>query len=301
MPIPDYQTFMRPLLVLLSDGEPRPMPEVYHLLADEFTLSDTDLATMLPSGRQPTYKNRIGWAKTYLLKAGALSSPQRGTVQITARGRDLLLQHPEQISTKMLFAFPEFMAFQGAPPPDGADDRPELSEPALSPEERMAALATELNSALSTELLAQVTQLSPSQFERLVVELLVAMGYGGSVRDAGQALGRSGDNGIDGLVKQDPLGLDRIYLQAKRWQNAVHSPEIRGFSGSLTFHKASKGVFLTTSSFSDGARRTAQQIGNIILIDGETLAQLMIEYGVGVLTRETYHLRRVDSEYFEEL
>ncbi|PTA69705.1 restriction endonuclease [Deinococcus arcticus] len=298
MPIPDYQTFMRPLLALLEDGEPRRMRDLYSRLATDFQLTSTELAEMLPSGRQPTYMNRIGWAKTYLLKAGALQSAQRGSVQITPRGRALLADHAEPLNTKRLFAFPEFIQFQGGNPlaPEHA-----TPTPSLSPDEQLATLAAELNSTLRTELLTQVTQLTPSQFERLVVELLVAMGYGGNARDAGQALGRSGDNGVDGLIKQDPLGLGRIYLQAKRWQNVVHSPEIRGFSGSLTFHKASKGVFLTTSSFSEGARQTAQQIGNIILIDGQTLADYMIEYGVGVLTRETYHLRRLDSEYFEEL
>ncbi|MFC4452626.1 restriction endonuclease [Deinococcus sonorensis] len=171
----------------------------------------------------------------------------------------------------------------------------------VSPEEQLDALYRELNTALADELLAQVMQLSPQQFEVLVVQLLVAMGYGGTVKDAGEALGRSGDNGIDGTIKQDPLGLDRVYLQAKRWQNSVGSPEIRNFAGSLSYHKASKGVLLTTSDFSASARSTAQQIGNIILIDGPQLSRLMIEYGVGVLTRSTYQLKRIDSEFFEEI
>ncbi|GAA5512967.1 mrr restriction system protein [Deinococcus carri] len=306
MAVPDYQTFMRPLLKLLADGTTQRMRDIYAALATEFQLTESEMAELLPSGRQPTYMNRIGWAKTYLLKAGALESSQRGWVQVTERGRELLRTQPE-INARTLTAFAEFQEFQGtgavqaptqaAPLPDAAASPNTL----LSPEEQLAALYAELNKALAAELLSQVQELTPAQFERLVVEVLLAMGYGGSMRDAGQALGRSGDNGIDGLIKQDPLGLDRIYLQAKKWQNPVHSPEIRTFAGSLTYHKASKGVFLTTSTFSDGARTTAQQIGNIILIDGPQLAQLMIEYGVGVDIHSTYHVKRVNSGFFEEL
>lgn len=276
------------------------MRDLYTLLAAEFNLSAEDIAEMLPSGRQATYMNRIGWAKTYLLKAGALESPQRGVVSITPRGHSLLTEHQGDIGTKTLLTYPEFLRFQGAPLPTNTPTAAE-DPPSLSPEEQLEALYAQLGASLTGELLDHVAHLTPQQFERLVVELLVAMGYGGNTRDAGQALGRSGDNGIDGMIKQDPLGLDRVYLQAKKWQNTVHSPEIRTFVGSLTYHRATKGVFLTTSAFSEGARQTAAQIGNIILIDGETLARLMIEYGVGVITRETYRIRRVDGEYFEEL
>lgn len=306
MAVPDYQTFMRPLLNLLADGTARRMRDVYAALAAEFQLTESEMAELLPSGRQPTYMNRIGWAKTYLLKAGALESQQRGWVQVTERGLELLRTQPE-INTRTLTAFAEFQAFQASGTVEASTQAAPLldsvasPETHLSPEEQLAALYAELNMSLTAELLSQVQELTPAQFERLVVEILLAMGYGGSMRDAGQALGRSGDNGIDGLIKQDPLGLDRIYLQAKKWQNPVHSPEIRTFAGSLTYHKAPKGVFLTTSTFSDGARTTAQQIGNIILIDGPQLAQLMIEYGVGVNSHTTYHVKRVDSEFFEEL
>lgn len=302
--VPDYQSFMQPLLALVSDGQAWRMREVYAALAEKFNLTESELAEMLPSGRQSTFMNRVGWAKTYLVKAGALESPGRATVVITERGRKLLEAHPEGMTTKMLLAFPEFVQFQQGPKHEDAQPLPaqaEVSPPILSPEEEFAALYAEWTTGLAAELLAHVQGLTPVQFERLVVEVLVAMGYGGSVRDAGQALGRSGDNGIDGLIKQDPLGLDRIYLQAKKWQNPVHSPEIRTFAGSLTYHKASKGVFLTTSTFSSGAVATAQQIGNIILIDGPQLARLMLEYGVGVQTHTTYHVKRVDSDFFEEL
>lgn len=303
MPIPDYQTFMRPVLLILSDGRTWKMRDLYAQLAAEFSLTDADLAEMLPSGRQSTYMNRIGWAKTYLVKAGAVHSPQRGTVEITARGRQLLEQFPEGVTTKALYAFPEFAEFQKGGPvlaPGQADSAATLPQ-TLSPEEQLDALYTDLNTSLRSELLAQVRGLTPAQFERLVVQLLVAMGYGGSVRDAGAALGRSGDNGIDGVVKQDALGLDKIYLQAKQWTGNVGSQEVRNFSGSLTYHKAGRGVLLTTAGFSPSAVETARQIGNIVLIGGEQLAELMTEYGVGVLTRSTYLVRRVDSEYFEEL
>ena len=265
------------------------------------------MTELLPSGRQPTYMNRIGWAKTYLVKAGALESTQRGWVKITTRGQQLLKEQ-SGISARSLMIFPEFQQFQSvnvassALPSAQAAAASVTSAPSLlSPEEELSALYLRLQASLKAELLEQVLQLTPAQFERLVVEVLVAMGYGGSVRDAGQALGRSGDNGIDGLIKQDPLGRGRIYLQAKRWQNTVHSPEIRTFAGSLTYHKASKGVFITTSTFSDGAKATAEQIGNIILLDGEQLTELMVNYGVGVLNRATYQIQRIDSEYFEEL
>jgi len=305
MAVPDYQTFMRPLLDVLSDGQVWKMRDLYARLATEFALTEADLAEMLPSGRQATYMNRIGWAKTYLLKAGAVHSPQRGVVEIAERGRQLLKQHPHGVSTRLLYTFPEFVQFQGADSAFGLQtEQPEIKTtpaPSLSPEEQFDALYTEFSRSLISDLLAQIQALTPTQFERLVVQVLVAMGYGGSVRDAGAALGKRGDNGIDGVVKQDPLGLDKIYIQAKQWTSNVGSQEVRNFSGSLTYHKATKGVLLTTADFSPSATDTARQIGNIILIGGQQLAGLMVEYGVGVLTRSTYLVRRVDSEFFEEL
>ncbi len=304
MAVPDHQSLMRPLLEAVQDGSTHVMREVAGHVAATLGLSDSDLQELLPSGKQTIYKNRIGWAKTYLTKAQALATETRGTVKLTARGQELLARIPGRIIQRDLEIYPEFMAFKTA----GQSQTTQTAVPTpddislvTSPEEQLATLYSQLLTSLADELLSQVLQISPQQFERLVVEVLVSMGYGGSVRDAGQALGRSGDNGIDGMIKQDPLGLDRVYLQAKKWQNTVHSPEIRTFAGSLTCHRASKGVFLTTSSFSEGAKQTAAQIGNINLIDGHMLASLMIDYGVGVLTRETYRIRRVDSEYFEEL
>jgi len=306
MAVPDYQSLMRPLLEAVEDGETHVIREVAGRIAVTLRLTDTDLQEMLPSGKQTTYANRLGWAKTYLLKAQAVKTLQRGTIQITERGRDLLSRSPGRIVQNDLHVYPEFLNFKDAgrdPMVPAKAATPETAVPDLhiSPEEQLETLHGELNASLAADLLEQVMQLSPQQFEVLVVRLLVAMGYGGSTRDAGEALGKTGDNGIDGVIKQDPLGLDRVYLQAKRWSGSVGSPEIRNFAGSLSYHKASKGVFLTTSNFSPAAQTTAQQIGNIILIDGSQLARLMIEYGVGVLTRVTYQVRRVDSEFFEEL
>lgn len=294
---------MRPILYLVQDGRDYRIRDLYEPLARHFSLTPEDIQELLPSGRQAKYANRILWAKTHLSKAGAVTSPSRGTVRITEQGRRLLQEYPDAISMRELSHIPSYADFvgreKGPDVPSLTPEPPSPKLPALSPEEQLDALYTELNAALADDLLAQVMQLTPQQFEALVVQLLVAMGYGGTTRDAGQALGRSGDNGIDGLVKQDPLGLDKVYLQAKKWQNTVHSPEIRTFAGSLSYHKASKGVFLTTSGFSDGARETAERLGNIILIDGPRLAELMIQYGVGVITRTTYQLKRVDSEFFE--
>lgn len=304
MPVPDYQSFMRPLLLALDDGAPRRMRELYAELANKFHLSDADMAEMLPSGRQATYMNRIGWAKTYLLKAGALESPQRAVIKISARGQKLLKQ-TEPISTKLLMRFPEFANFQGVQigQINQRADKPEAI--ILSPEEQLEALYNGLNSALVDDLLNQIQQLTPAQFERLVVQLLVVMGYGGSVKDAGAALGRSGDDGVDGVIKQDFLGLDKIYLQAKRFKanKSVGSADIRNFIGSLDIKKADKGVFITTSTFTPNAVESTRQTSKatIVLVDGKRLASLMIEHGVGTSIQSTYLVRRLDDEFFEEL
>ncbi|WP_216317546.1 restriction endonuclease [Deinococcus aestuarii] len=301
MAVPDFQAFMRPILHLIQDGQEHRIRDLYEPLARHFSLTKEDVQELLPSGRQAKYANRILWAKFHLSKAGAVSSPSRGTVRMTEQGGRLLQQYPGSISMRELSTIPAYAQFVGRGKAADLPAEAQLTSipPTTSPEEQLDALYTELNAALADDLLAQVTQLTPQQFEALVVQLLVAMGYGGTTRDAGQALGKSGDNGIDGLVKQDPLGLDKVYLQAKKWQNTVHSPEIRTFAGSLSYHKASKGVFLTTSGFSNGARETAERLGHIILIDGPRLAELMIQYGVGVVTHTTYALKRVDSEFFE--
>ena len=305
MAVPAYQSILRPLLAALRDGQSHNIKDISQELSVHFGLTDEDVKVLLPSGRQTTYANRVGWAKTYLAKAQAVTSLGRGVLQITSRGHELLTRFPGRIAQSDLMIYPEFQTFKEAgrgkgpnPPPASVTDS---SQNQVSPEEQLDALYTELSAALADDLLAQVRALTPQQFEVLVVQLLVAMGYGGSVRDAGQALGRSGDNGIDGVVKQDPLGLDKVYIQAKQWTNNVGSQEVRNFSGSLTYHKASKGVLITTAGFSSSASDTARQIGNIILISGDTLAELMIQYGVGVVTRSTYLIRKVDSDFFDEI
>ncbi|WP_293912031.1 restriction endonuclease [Deinococcus sp.] len=305
MAIPAYQSILRPLLETLCDGQPRNIKDVSEELSAYFALTAEDLQVLLPSGRQTTYANRVGWAKTYLAKAQAVTGVGRGILQITPRGQELLTRLPERITQSDLMVYPEFQSFKEAGREKASNALPvsalESSQNQVSPEEQLDALYTELSAALADDLLTQVRALTPQQFEVLVVQLLVAMGYGGSVRDAGQALGRSGDNGIDGVVKQDPLGLDKVYIQAKQWANNVGSQEVRNFAGSLSYHKATKGVLITTAGFSSSASDTARQIGNIILIGGDTLAELMIQYSVGVVTRSTYLIRKVDSDFFEDI
>ncbi|AWN22951.1 restriction endonuclease [Deinococcus irradiatisoli] len=303
MAVPDYQTLMRPLLEAMQDGQPHLVRELTEQIAQHFQLTERDRQELLPSGRQTTYANRVGWAKTYLAKAQAVETVGRGSIRITERGRELLRRVPGRIVQSDLLIYPEFQSFKEAGRSRVPGSQPTLpsqrDQVQISPEEQLDTLYAELSAALADELLTQVRSLTPQQFEVLVVQLLVAMGYGGSVRDAGQALGRSGDNGIDGVVKQDPLGLDKVYVQAKQWTSNVGSQEVRNFSGSLTYHKAAKGVLITTAGFSANASDTARQIGNIILIGGDTLAELMIQYGVGVVTRNTYLVKKIDSDFFE--
>lgn len=301
MTVPDFQSFFRPTLEALQDGQEYRWRDIRETVADLMEISQEDREDLVPSGAEPRYVNRINWTVTYLSKAGLLTSTKRGHGQISERGRALLKQKSGKIVTSDLDEYPEFLSFRTA---NRKSDTQEVA-PAIapvhseSPDEQLDTLYAELSAALADELLTQVRALTPQQFEILVVQLLVAMGYGGSVRDAGQALGRSGDNGIDGVVKQDPLGLDKVYVQAKQWANNVGSQEVRNFSGSLTYHKASKGVLITTAGFSSSATDTARQIGNIILIGGDTLADLMIQYGVGVITRSTYLVKKIDSDFFE--
>ncbi|WP_424951421.1 restriction endonuclease [Deinococcus sp.] len=301
MAVPNFQAFFRPFLEAIADGQERSIKEMRHILARSMQISQEDLQLTVKSGQQTQFNNRVSWTKTYMTKASAIDNPGRGLIRINDRGR-ALLQKPGDLSSRDLDVFTEFSAFKRRVGSDVSEAVPVDSLLAsTSPEEQLEALYTELHETLADEVLQQVMHLSPQQFEVLVVRLLVAMGYGGSVKDAGAALGRSGDNGVDGVVKQDPLGLDKVYIQAKQWTNNVGSQEVRNFSGSLTYHKATKGVLMTTAGFSSSATDTARQIGNIILIDGPELARLMIEYGVGVITRSTYLVRRVDSEFFEEI
>jgi restriction system protein len=298
MAIPDYQSIMLPLLKLAGDRQEHSLREVIEALADEFYLTDEERKELLPSGRQATFDNRVGWARTYLKKAGLLESTKRGYFQITERGLDVLKQNPPEIDNAFLRQFPEFIEFQT--PRDKKRIEQDVSD-TQTPEEEIEAAYQGVRQELVTELLQTIGSCSPAFFERLVIDLLVKMGYGGTRKDAGQAVGRSGDGGIDGIIKEDRLGLDIVYIQAKRWDNPVGRPEIQKFAGALQGQRARKGIFITTSAFTQSAQDYVSRIDSkIVLIDGNTLAQLMIDYNIGVATVTSYELKRVDSDYFTE-
>ena len=302
MAIPDYQTVMLPLLRFLKDGKEHNIGEVVDSLADEFHLSDQEREQLLGSGQQTVIRNRAGWARTYLKKAGLIASTRRGYFCITERGRSVLASRPERIDVKYLEQFPEFVAFRELRH-ERADEAPVPVTTSIdaTPEEALDAAYGRLRLDLEAELLDQVKSASPSFFERLVVELLVRMGYGGTLRDAGQAVGKSGDGGIDGIIKEDRLGLDVIYIQAKRWDSTVGRPEIQKFAGALQGHRARKGVFITTSSFSSDALEFVSRIDSkIVLIDGAALAKHMIDHNVGVSVSRSYEVKKIDSDYFSE-
>ena len=302
MAIPDYQTVMLPLLQCLTDGAEHNIGEVVDALAEEFHLSAEERQQLLGSGQQTVIRNRAGWARTYLKKAGLIASTRRGFFRITDRGQSVLTSMPARIDVKFLEQFPEFVAFR-----ELRHERPGEIQGAAAvtsdatPEEALDAAHQRIRLDLEVELLDQVKTASPSFFERLVVELLVQMGYGGTLRDAGQAVGKSGDGGIDGIIKEDRLGLDVIYIQAKRWDATVGRPEIQKFAGALQGHRARKGVFITTSSFSSEALEYVSRIDSkIVLIDGSALAKHMIDHNVGVSTSRSYEVKKIDSDYFSE-
>jgi len=301
MPIPDYQSVFLPLLELASDGEEQALRSAVDRLADQFGLDEGERKELLPSGQQEVFTNRVGWASTYLKKAGLLEATRRGYFRITDRGRKVLATDPASIDNDFLNRFPEFVAFRTrrAKPEKSPATRPDDGDDDATPEELIEASHQKLRDDLADEIIQQILDCTPAFFERLVVDLLVRMGYGGSRKDAGQAIGRSGDEGIDGIIKEDRLGLDVIYLQAKRWQGAVGRPEIQKFVGALHGQRARKGIMITTSSFTADALAYAGNIENkVVLIDGEDLAKFMIDSGVGVSTVATYEIKRIDSDYF---
>ncbi len=303
--IPDYQTLMLPLLKLVSDGQEHKYRDIIENLAIEFEVTDEERKELLASGNQAIFDNRVGWAKTYLKKAGLLDSPKRATFVITDLGRQTLSKNPDRIDAKYLRQFPAFLEFQNASRNENETEEEiatiEIHE--QTPEENLDKAYQRIRKSLASELLNKVIELSPAFFERLVVELLVKMGYGGSIKDAGKAMGKSGDEGIDGTIKEDKLGLDIIYIQAKRWKtgNVVGRPEIQKFVGALAGQGAKKGIFITTSNFTKEALDyTPRNETKIVLIDGEQLAQLMIDYSLGCTTQQTYELKKLDSDYFGE-
>jgi restriction system protein len=307
MPIPDYQTLMLPLLTHAGDGTEQRFRDVVEALAQEFGLAPDERGELLPSGTAFLFDNRVGWARTYLKQAGLLSSSRRGYLKITDLGQSVLAKRPQRIDAKYLEQFDSFRAFkmrgtETAPANKSvAGAAPSTSEAeAGTPEDRLAAAYQTLRSELEADLLEQVKASSPAFFERLVIDLLVAMGYGGSRQDAGRAIGKSGDGGIDGIIKEDRLGLDAIYVQAKRWEGTVGRPEVQKFAGALQGHRAMKGVFITTSSYSREALEYVNVINaKIILIGGKELAGLLIDHGVGVSTVGMYELKKIDTDYFE--
>lgn len=302
--IPDYQSLMLPVLQSAEKGAVQ-TKDVIVRLAEQFGLSPEERAELLPSGKQRTFDNRVHWAKSYLKQAGLLNYPERSVFVATGEGRKVLAQSPDRIDNKFLeqfVAFQEFRSRKGGS--SGSDVTPlDLAEEQdATPDEILRAAHSEINSALAADLLERVRAASPQFFENLIVDLLLAMGYGGTSEDAARALGRSGDNGVDGVVDQDPLGVDQIYVQAKRYAegNNISAGDIRDFFGALSLKKAQKGIFFTTSSFSPSATQTAKDLGmRIVLIGGSQLTRLMIRYNIGCRLEETVHLKRVDDEFFE--
>ena len=300
MAIPDYQSIMLPLLRFASDEQEHSLREAIENLSDYFQLTESERLELLPSGQQATFGNRVGWAATYMKKACLLESTRKSHFRITSRGREVLQQHPQKIDVRFLKQYSEFLDFQSkSNKPEKVNGSTETAVEEHTPEETMEAAHQSIRSGLAAELLQQIMSCSPTFFEQTVIDLLVRMGYGGSRKDAGQAVGRSGDGGIDGIIKEDRLGLDVIYIQAKRWESTVGRPEIQKFVGALHGQRARKGIFITTSNFSNDAKTYAATIENkVILIDGEMLAQMMIDFNVGVSPVRSYEIKRIDSDYF---
>jgi restriction system protein len=305
MTIPDYQSLMLPVLRIAALGETK-VPDAAERIADELGLTQAERDEILPSGRQRILHNRIHWAKFYMTKAGLIDSPARGRFVASAEGRKLLAGNPQAIDVDTLRAFPAFVQFYEASRAETSPDTPmspTAPEATATPEEQIDAAQSVLHAALKADLLQRILAQSPTFFERAIVDLLVAMGYGGSHEDAARRIGKSGDGGIDGVIDEDRLGLDRIYVQAKRYAAhvGVGRPEVQSFVGSLVGFGASKGVFVTTSSFSAPATDFVRHLPQrVILIDGDRLADLMIEHGVGVRVARTVEVKRLDEDFFVE-
>jgi restriction system protein len=301
MAIPDFQSLMLPVLKEASNGEVR-ISEVVAVLGSKLALTEDELSELLPSGKQTTFANRVNWAKSYLGKAGLINLTKRAYFVISDRGRAVLANPPESINTKFLESFPDFKNFRGTAVNNTIDAEFESTNfKELTPDELIRSASNELQKSLGAELLSKILASPPDFFERLVVQLLIAMGYGGSAIEAGKALGKSGDGGVDGVIDQDALGLDRIYVQAKRYtDNKVSSGEIRDFFGSLDRFKANKGLFVTTSSFSPAAKETAEMLSKrIVLIDGNLLCRLMIRFDIGCRVEEIIHIKKLDEDFFD--
>lgn len=301
MAVPNFQSFFKPLLEIARDGNEHHLKEAREKIALQFKLSEQDLAERLPSGTQTKYENRIAWAKSYFIQAGVLISPRRAYFQITPRGNELLKQNLEKIDVKILNQFPEFVEFHKVKSEKDEEPIDIIITDNETPEEKLHKAYQSIKLELANELLFKIKNNTPSFFENLIVDLMISMGYGGSKIDAGKSIGQSGDEGIDGIIKEDKLGLDVIYLQAKRWEGTVGRPEIQKFVGALHCKRAKKGVFITTGRFSDDAVDYVNTIDpKVILIDGKTLVNYMIDFDLGVTTQNHYKIKKIDSDYFSE-
>ena len=309
MPVPDFQSMMLPVLRRAALAEPGTIgsSDMREAVIYEFKLTDADLVELTPSGKEGTLVNRVAWAIVHLRKALALATPERGRYSITERGKTLLAQYKDRIDLKILRQFEEHRLFvrDKRRDSDAANGKTEeeSEESGTAPLERLESAHQLLRSAVRVDLLQLIRKCTPAFFERLVIELLVKMGYGGSLRDAAQVVGKSGDGGIDGIIKEDKLGLAAIYVQAKRWlDKTVGRPDVQQFAGALAGNKATKGIFITTSTFTKEAVEFAKNVSNskIVLIDGDELAELMIDHNVGVSVAQVYEVKRIDSDYFAE-
>jgi restriction system protein len=300
---------MLPALAILADGQARHRRALADAMADQFGLSDEERTRLLPSGKTPVIRSRTGWALAYLKQAGLVASPRRGWYEITDAGKETLGSRPARLDNAYLARFEAFRAFRqrsrpdadDEAPPSVPDDGPGATAAAEAPDEALEAAYARLRAAVEAEVADTVRTVSPRFFEEVVIDLLVRMGYGGNRAEAARAIGCTGDGGVDGVIDEDRLGLDAIYVQAKRWESVVGRPEIQKFAGALQGQRATKGIFITTSGFTREAEEYAQRIGTrIVLIDGRRLAQLMFEHDVGVSPRRTYVVKDLDSDYFEE-
>lgn len=307
MSVPDYQSLMLPVLEQSALGEVR-IGDVVDRLAKDLNLSEHELSELIPSGKQTTFSNRVHWAKSYLKQAGLVEATRRAHFQISERGKEILKSGIQKIDINYLKKFPEFIAFQNRSSSDNVFE--ELSSPSnleaidisQTPDDLMRTTNRAINLSLGQDIIDRIIAGTPAFFERVVVSLLLSMGYGGTFAEAGRAIGKAGDDGVDGVIDQDTLGLDRVYIQAKKYRhdNSIGSAAIRDFFGSLDMHKASKGLFVTTSSFTKSAVETADKLGKrIVLIDGRTLAQLMVRFNVGCRVEEVFEFKKIDEEFFD--
>ena len=305
MPIPDYQTLLYPIMKIVQDGELHSTQEIEREIIKSFHLSEEETTRLLPSGTQRVTMNRIGWSKTYLKMAGLIEFPKRGFLKITRSGEELIKSGISNIDRNILSQYPEFVNFlhksKNETESGELEKGIEISEYIQTPEELIASNVKRLNDRLSSEIMESISKCTPQFFERLVVDLLLKMGYGGSFQEAGKVIGKSGDGGLDGEINEDKLGLNKVYIQAKRWQKDIGTPEIRNFVGALAGAKTKKGVFITTSRFLPSVYQYLKNTEyNIVLIDGDKLTELMIDYSLGLSVAAEYRIMKIDSDYYEE-